>query len=88
MQTFEWHRRFREGRESVQAIAELVGISSAICQWIMNKDLNMHRVCQHIVPRMLNEDQSEDEIKSGSQVELMAMDKNGFQKCFDNFYKQ
>ncbi|GFV87129.1 hypothetical protein TNCV_5113471 [Trichonephila clavipes] len=85
MQAFEWHRQFREGRESVedgkrsgrpqtshtaetiekitaavrknrlQTIAELVGITSATYRWILAEDLNMHRVCQHIVPHMLNE---------------------------------
>ncbi|GFT86988.1 retrovirus-related Pol polyprotein from transposon gypsy, partial [Trichonephila clavipes] len=32
-------------------MAETVGISSATCRWILTKDLNMHRVGQHIVPR-------------------------------------
>ncbi|GFV56263.1 hypothetical protein TNCV_106191 [Trichonephila clavipes] len=86
MQAFDWHRRFREGRESVeddkrsgrpqtshttenienisavdrknrlQTIAESVVISSATCQWILNKDLNIHRGRQHIVPRKLKEE--------------------------------
>ncbi|GFX74579.1 hypothetical protein TNCV_1157961 [Trichonephila clavipes] len=60
----------------LQKIAESVGISSATCQW----DINMHRVCQHIVIRMLNENQSVDEVKSASQAELKDMTKNGFQK--------
>ncbi|GFY00586.1 hypothetical protein TNCV_2139811 [Trichonephila clavipes] len=64
-----------------QTIAE---IYSATCQWIPTKDLNMHRVSQHIVPSMLNKDQSVDEIKRASQVEQKEMAKNGFQKCFDD----
>ncbi|GFX42923.1 uncharacterized protein TNCV_5072871 [Trichonephila clavipes] len=38
-------------------IVESVGISEATYQRILAKDLNIHRVCQHITPRMLNEDQ-------------------------------
>ncbi|GFY19331.1 hypothetical protein TNCV_4127181 [Trichonephila clavipes] len=56
-------------KNRLQTIAESVGISSATCQCILTKDLNMHRVCQHIVPYMLNEDQSAEEIKSVSQAE-------------------
>ncbi|GFW26491.1 hypothetical protein TNCV_1164271 [Trichonephila clavipes] len=61
-----------------QTTAESVGISSVTCQRILTKDLNMHRLSQHIVPRMLNEDQSANEVKSASQVELKNMAKNGF----------
>ncbi|GFU12950.1 uncharacterized protein TNCV_1456851 [Trichonephila clavipes] len=98
-QAFEWHRRFREGRECVeddgysrrphtsrttenienisaavrknrlQTIAESIGISSATCQRIPTKDLNMHRECQNIVPCMINEDQSAHEVKIVSQDE-------------------
>ncbi|GFW15175.1 uncharacterized protein TNCV_173221 [Trichonephila clavipes] len=50
-----------ERMNRLQTMAESVGISLAICQWILTKDLSMHRVCQHIVSRMLNEDQSADE---------------------------
>ncbi|GFV17664.1 hypothetical protein TNCV_4406991 [Trichonephila clavipes] len=39
----------------LQTIAELVGISSATCRLILTTNLNMHRVCQHIVPCMLND---------------------------------
>ncbi|GFV15818.1 hypothetical protein TNCV_988011 [Trichonephila clavipes] len=48
----------------------------------------MHRVCQHTVPRMLNEDQSADEVKTTFQAELKHMAKNGFQKCVDDLYKR
>ncbi|GFW32147.1 hypothetical protein TNCV_2601731 [Trichonephila clavipes] len=41
----------------------------------------MRRVSQHIVPRMLNDDQSADEVKSASQTELKDMNKYGSQKC-------
>ncbi|GFS57971.1 hypothetical protein TNCV_3124611 [Trichonephila clavipes] len=71
----------------LQTIAELVGIALATCQWMLTKDLHMIRVCQHIVPRMLNEGQSADEVKSASQAELKDMAKNGFQKCFEDLYK-
>ncbi|GFU58510.1 hypothetical protein TNCV_697691 [Trichonephila clavipes] len=43
-------------KNRIQAIAESVGIPSTTCQWILIKDLNMHRMCQRIVPRMLRED--------------------------------
>ncbi|GFV13776.1 uncharacterized protein TNCV_3957911 [Trichonephila clavipes] len=43
--------------DTISKIAESVGISEATCQQILAKDLNMHRVCQHIVPRILSEDQ-------------------------------
>ncbi|GFV49130.1 hypothetical protein TNCV_236641 [Trichonephila clavipes] len=46
----------------------------------------MHGVCQQIVPRMLDEDQFANEVKSASQAELKDMTKNGFQKCFDDLY--
>ncbi|GFX06362.1 hypothetical protein TNCV_2938901 [Trichonephila clavipes] len=48
----------------------------------------MHKVCQHIAPRMLNEDQSADEIKNASQAELKGITNNGFPKCFDELYKR
>ncbi|GFS54657.1 protein GVQW3 [Trichonephila clavipes] len=38
----------------LQTIAYSVRISKATCQQILAKDLYMHRVCQHIVPRILN----------------------------------
>ncbi|GFU99084.1 hypothetical protein TNCV_1227981 [Trichonephila clavipes] len=66
-------------KKRIQTIAESIGISSASCQWILTKDLTMCiRVCQHIVPRMLNYDQSANEIKSASQAELKDMAKNRF----------
>ncbi|XP_035214798.1 protein GVQW3-like [Stegodyphus dumicola] len=90
VQAFEWHHRFRKGREcakddecgghpmtsrtneniknvsvavrvsrqqTICQIAESVGISEATHHRILTKDLNMHRVCQHVIPHMLNVDQ-------------------------------
>lgn len=107
-QAFEWHRRFREGRESAEddersgrpvtsrtdenikkvsaavranrqqticQIAESVGISEATCQRILTKDLNMHRVCQHIVPRMLSEDQKGIRMEMAGDL-ITAVDKD------------
>ncbi|GFV61910.1 hypothetical protein TNCV_4107141 [Trichonephila clavipes] len=74
-------------KNRLQAKAESVGISSVTCECILAEDLKMHRVCQHIVSLILNEDQSANEVKSASQVEFENMDKNRFQKCFDDFYK-
>ncbi|GFV70481.1 hypothetical protein TNCV_2868271 [Trichonephila clavipes] len=48
----------------------------------------MHRVCQQIVPGMLNEDQSADQVKIESQAEVKDMAENRFQKCFENLYKR
>ncbi|GFT81407.1 hypothetical protein TNCV_3672861 [Trichonephila clavipes] len=45
------------------------------------------RVYQHIVSRMLNADQSADEVKRSSLAELKDMTKNGCQKYFDDLYK-
>ncbi|GFU94013.1 hypothetical protein TNCV_2391021 [Trichonephila clavipes] len=75
-------------KNRLQSIAEPVGISSAICQRILTKDLIIHSVCQRIIPCMLSEDQSVDEINSASQAVLKDRDKNGFQKCFDDLYKR
>ncbi|GFX46810.1 hypothetical protein TNCV_4039561 [Trichonephila clavipes] len=62
-------------RTGLKTIADLIGIFLTTCQRISSKDLNMHMVCQHIVPRMLNEDLSTAEFK------IMA--KKGFQRGFD-----
>ncbi|GFU00661.1 uncharacterized protein TNCV_4818261 [Trichonephila clavipes] len=43
--------------QTIAQIAESVGISLTTCQWILTKDLHMHKVCQHIVPCILNKDQ-------------------------------
>ncbi|GFT85930.1 hypothetical protein TNCV_3255781 [Trichonephila clavipes] len=40
-----------------------------------------------VVPRMLNENQSADEVESASQAELEDMATNGFQKSFGDLYK-
>ncbi|GFV44786.1 hypothetical protein TNCV_563371 [Trichonephila clavipes] len=74
-------------KNRLQTIVESVGIFSATYQRILTKDLYMHRVCQHIIPRMKNEDQSADEVKDASQAESNDMAKNEFQKCFDDLYK-
>ncbi|GFT92923.1 DUF4817 domain-containing protein [Trichonephila clavipes] len=63
-------------KNRLQTIAESVEISSPTWQWILIKDLNMHRVCQHIIPRMLN-DQSADEVKSASREEELWFQQDG-----------
>ncbi|GFX24502.1 hypothetical protein TNCV_993171 [Trichonephila clavipes] len=50
-------------KNGLQPISESVEISSATYQWVLNKDPNMLRLCQHIIPCMLNDDQSADEVK-------------------------
>ncbi|GFX68238.1 histone-lysine N-methyltransferase SETMAR [Trichonephila clavipes] len=74
-------------KNMIQTIAESFGISSATCQWILTKHLNVHRVCQYFVTFTLKEDQFADEVKNSSQVELKDLTKKGFQKRFDDFYK-
>ncbi|GFX56225.1 hypothetical protein TNCV_1631541 [Trichonephila clavipes] len=39
-------------KNRLQTLTESVGISLASSQWLLKLDLNIHRVCQHIVPRM------------------------------------
>ncbi|GFX61370.1 hypothetical protein TNCV_4894141 [Trichonephila clavipes] len=87
---------FAENIENVSAAelknrlqtAESAGISSITCQWILSKDINMHRTGRHIVSRMLNNDQSADEVNSESQAELKDMTKNEFHKYFKDLYKR
>ncbi|GFX87876.1 hypothetical protein TNCV_4373411 [Trichonephila clavipes] len=67
-------------KKRLQTIAESARILSVISQWILSKDFNMHWVCYLIVPHMLNEYQSADEIRRVSCAELHDMAKTGFQK--------
>ncbi|GFV34742.1 hypothetical protein TNCV_1450461 [Trichonephila clavipes] len=55
-------------KNRLQTLAESVGISSAACQCILTKDLNMPRMCQRIIPHMLNEGQSADQSEANPQV--------------------
>ncbi|GFX40745.1 uncharacterized protein TNCV_1218681 [Trichonephila clavipes] len=73
-------------KNRLQTIVESVGIFLTTYQRILPRDINMNRVCQHIVPRMLNEDQFADEVKSAPQAELNDMAKNGIQKCFHDLH--
>ncbi|GFV56934.1 uncharacterized protein TNCV_1869751 [Trichonephila clavipes] len=41
--------------QTITQIAESIRIFKATCQWILAKDLNIHSVCQHIVPRQVIE---------------------------------
>ncbi|GFW05559.1 uncharacterized protein TNCV_437401 [Trichonephila clavipes] len=49
--------------QTIVQITESVGISEATCQRILNKDFNMHRVCQFIVPFMLNKDKKVNQME-------------------------
>ncbi|GFU01527.1 putative transposable element [Trichonephila clavipes] len=78
MHAFEWHRRFREGWESVEN----------------DKALDIRRLPALLktskqFPRryILNEEQSADEVTRSKQSELKSMVKIGFQKCFDDLYQ-
>lgn len=49
----------KDRRQCVQVVAQQAGISVGSCHAILTEDLGMHRVCQHIVPRMLTADQAQ-----------------------------
>ncbi|GFX25320.1 hypothetical protein TNCV_1274801 [Trichonephila clavipes] len=68
-------------------LAQLKTSKKCLRWYDLTKDLNLHGVCQHIVPRKLNEDQSAEEVKSASQAELKDMAKNRFHICFHGLYK-
>ncbi|GFW69332.1 hypothetical protein TNCV_486811 [Trichonephila clavipes] len=55
-------------KNRLQTIAESARISLVTCQRILTKDLKMHRVCQHMVLRMLNEQSAE--VKSATKADL------------------
>ncbi|KFM67584.1 hypothetical protein X975_10689, partial [Stegodyphus mimosarum] len=59
-------------QQTIYQIAESVGISEATCQRIQTKDLNMHKVCQHIVPRMLNVDQKVSQLEMAGESRLLT----------------
>jgi hypothetical protein len=46
--------------QEVDEIAAAAGISHATCHRILSGDLNMSRVTQHSVPRVLRQDQHDD----------------------------
>ncbi|KAJ4445723.1 hypothetical protein ANN_12408 [Periplaneta americana] len=46
--------------QSVDDIAATVGVSHGTCYKILSDDLNMSRVTQHSVPRILSQDQRDD----------------------------
>ena len=89
---FEWHRRFKEGREEVEdkyksgrpstsrtdenvervrqkvrsdhrltvrMIADELGMNSKRLWRIITEDLGMRKICEKMVPRLLNEGQKE-----------------------------
>ncbi|GFV51746.1 hypothetical protein TNCV_1321021 [Trichonephila clavipes] len=77
MQNYEWHRRFREGRESATDDER-----SGRPQTSRTAE-NVEKFSAAVRHQF----QSADEVKSGSLAELKDMVKNGFQKCFDKLYK-
>ena len=46
--------------QSVDVLAAAVGVSHGKCYKILTDDLNMSRVIQHSVPRILTQDQRDD----------------------------
>ena len=62
-------------RQTIDDVANVVGISHGSCHAILADELNMHRVCQHMVPRMLTEDQCEDRATvSGELIDMVDQD--------------
>ena len=49
----------KDRRQCIKVVAQEAGISVGSCNTILTENLGMHRVCQHIVPRMLTADQSQ-----------------------------
>ncbi|XP_035224315.1 protein GVQW3-like [Stegodyphus dumicola] len=62
-------------QQTISQIAESVGYPETTCQWILTKDLNMHRVGQHIFPLMLNIDQKGIQREVAGDL-ILALDKN------------
>ncbi|GFS51231.1 hypothetical protein TNCV_3533101 [Trichonephila clavipes] len=85
MQIFEWHQRFRKGRESVKD-DERSGRpkTSRIAENIEKFSAAVQQAHQLQGRRF----QSANEGKRASQAELQDMAKNEFQKCVDDLYKQ
>jgi [histone H3]-lysine36 N-dimethyltransferase SETMAR len=70
----------KDRRQTVREIAEIVGISYGTCQAILTENLNMQRVCQHIVPKMLTLDQRDERMRICGEL-IAAADSD------DNFIK-
>ncbi|GFU04009.1 hypothetical protein TNCV_3214731 [Trichonephila clavipes] len=85
-QSYEWHRRLREGRESIedgrssvcpQTFRRVENTEKVLKRYILAKDLYMHRVCQHLVPHMLikrpkqQSNRNDEEAKSRLLVTLL-----------------
>jgi hypothetical protein len=49
----------KDRRQSIKVVAQEAGISVGSCHAILNENLGMHRVCSHIIPRMLTADQAQ-----------------------------
>lgn len=49
----------KDRRQCIKVVAQEAGISVGSCHAILTGNLGMHRVCQHIVPRMLTADQAQ-----------------------------
>lgn len=108
-QVYDWHRRFKNGEESVEdgrfrsgrpttsrtdeniarvreviradrrqtidEVASVVGISHGTCHAILTENLNMHRVCAHMVPKMLTSEQREERaLRSGELIDMVDRD--------------
>jgi len=85
--TVEW-RQCEPGAEQCehyscqkeQKNAKRVGILIAICHTILSKALKMHCVCQHIVPRMLKQEQCDDHMRITELINVADNGTNFLQK--------
>lgn len=63
------------GQQTIFQAAESFEIPEATYQRIRTKDLNMHRVCQHMTSRIFNEDQKTIKMEMAGDL-IWAFDKN------------
>jgi transposase len=107
-QTYEWLKRFKEGRTSVdddphsgrpstsktdnvakvrevvrsnrhltvREVAEEVSISKTVCHKILTKNLGMHRIAAKFVPRLLTDDQKQNQADVSKELLGQANDDN------------
>ncbi|GFR01391.1 uncharacterized protein TNCT_596231 [Trichonephila clavata] len=72
---------FADRRITIDAITSELGISQGRGHSILHEDLNMHRVCMHMVPKMLSPEQRKTSVNMSNDLIDMT-DKN------DDFLKK
>ncbi|GFV64673.1 hypothetical protein TNCV_4475731 [Trichonephila clavipes] len=84
MQIFDWHRRFREGRESVEDGKRSKRSTDFSHHWKHRKGFCTGMMCQHIVFDMKTNLQMKLKVYCSLKKDTV---KDGFQKYFDDLYK-